>query len=234
MSYAEFSYNNSYQESLKMAPFEMLYGRRCRTPLIWSEAGEQKVFGPDILQEAEKQVRMVRENLRLAQSRQKSYADQRRRELSFKVGNFVYLKVSPMRGLHHFKVRGKITPRFIGPFKILEKRGEVACQLELTSQLSDVHDLFHVSQLKKYMRVPEEQLPMEDLDAKEGISYQEHPIKILETSERITRNKKIKMCKVQWTYQTEEEATWEREEELKVEFSSFFFNLSESRGQDSF
>jgi hypothetical protein len=234
MSYAEFSYNNSYQESLKMAPFEMLYGRRCRTPLIWSEAGEQKVFGPDILQEAEKQVRMVRENLRLAQSRQKSYADQRRRELSFKVGNFVYLKVSPMRGLHHFKVRGKITPRFIGPFKILEKRGEVACQLELTSQLSDVHDLFHVSQLKKYMRVPEEQLPMEDLDAKEGISYQEHPIKILETSERITRNKKIKMCKVQWTYQTEEEATWEREEELKVEFSSFFFNPSESRGQDSF
>jgi hypothetical protein len=126
LSYVEFSYNNSFQESLKMAPFEMLYGRRCRTPLFWSEAGERKVFGPDILQEAEKQVRMVRENLRVAQSRQKSHANHRIRELSFEVGDFVYLKVSLMRDLRHFKVRGKLTPRFIGPFKILKKRGEVA------------------------------------------------------------------------------------------------------------
>jgi hypothetical protein len=93
--------------------------------LFWNEAGEQKVFGPDILEEAEKQVRMVRENLRVTQLRQKSYIDHRRRELSFQVGDFVYLKVSPMRGLCRFKVRGKLTPRFIGPFKILEKRGEV-------------------------------------------------------------------------------------------------------------
>jgi hypothetical protein len=107
------------------------------------------VFGPDILQEAEKQVRVVRENLRVAQSRQKSYADHRRRGLSFEVGDFVYLKVSPMRGLHCFKVRGKLTLRFIGPFKILEKRGEVAYQLELPPQLFDVHDVFHISQLKK-------------------------------------------------------------------------------------
>jgi hypothetical protein len=99
-----------------MAPFEMLYGRRCQTPLFWSETGERKVFGPDILQEVGKQVSMVRENLRVAQSRQKSYADHRRRELRFKVGDFVYLKVSPMRGLRRFKVRGKLTPRFIGPF----------------------------------------------------------------------------------------------------------------------
>jgi hypothetical protein len=126
LPYAEFSYNNSYQESLKMALFEMLYGRRCRTPLFWSEAGERKVFGPDILQEAEKQVRMVRVNLRVVQSRQKSYSDHRRRELSFEVGDFVYLKVTPMRGLCRFKVRYKLAPRFIGPFKILEKRGEVA------------------------------------------------------------------------------------------------------------
>jgi hypothetical protein len=119
--YAEFSYNNSYQESLKMAPFEMLYGHRCRTPLFWNETGEWKIFGPNILQEAEKQVRMVRENLRVAQSRQKSYADHRRREPNFEVGDFIYLKVSPMRGLHRFKVRGKLAPRFIGPFMILER-----------------------------------------------------------------------------------------------------------------
>jgi hypothetical protein len=114
LPYAEFSYDNSYQESLKMAMFEMLYGRRCRTPLFQSEARERKVFGPDILEEAEKQVRMVRENLRVAQSRQKSYTDHRRRELSFEVGDFVYLKVSPMSGLRRFKVRGKLAPRFIG------------------------------------------------------------------------------------------------------------------------
>jgi hypothetical protein len=141
-----------------MPPFEMLYGHRCRTPLFWIEVGEQKVFGPDMLQEAEKQVRMVRENLRVAQSRQKSYVDRRRRELSFEVGDFMYLKVSPMRGLCCFKVLGKLAPRFIGPFKILEKRGEVAYQLELPPQLSDVHDVFHVSQLKKCLCVPEEQL----------------------------------------------------------------------------
>jgi hypothetical protein len=129
------------------------------------------VFGPNILQDAEKQVRTVRENLRVAQSRQKSYADHRRRELSFKVGDFIYLKVSPMRGLRHFKVRGKLTPRFIGPFKILKKRGEIAYQLKLPPQLSDVHDVFHVSQLKKCLRVPKEQLPIEDLDAREDLSY---------------------------------------------------------------
>jgi hypothetical protein len=104
LSYAEFSYNNSYQESLKMTPFEMLYGCRCRTPLFWSEAGERKIFRSNILQEAEKQVRMVRENMRVAQSRQKSYADYKRRELSFEIGDFVYLKVSPMRDLRRFKV----------------------------------------------------------------------------------------------------------------------------------
>jgi hypothetical protein len=202
--------------------------------LFWNETGEWKVSGPDILEEAEKQVRMVKENLRVAQSRQKSYADHIRRELSFEVGDFVYLKVSPMRGLRRFKVRGKLATRIIGPFKILEKRGEVAYQLELPPQLSDVHDVFHVSQLKKCLRVPEEQIPTEDLDAMEDLSYQEHPVRILETSERVTRNKKIKMCKVQWGHQTEHEATWEREEELKVEFPSLFFDPSKSRERDSF
>jgi hypothetical protein len=124
-----------------------------------------------ILQEAEKQVRMVRDNLRVTQSRQKSYPDYRRRELSFEVGDFVYLKVSPMKGLRHFKGRGKLIPRFIGPFKILEKTGEVTYPLELPPQLSNVLDVFHVSQLIKCLCVPEEQIPMEDLDAKEDLSY---------------------------------------------------------------
>jgi hypothetical protein len=148
-SVCEFSYNNSYQENIKMTPFEFLYGRKCRTPLFWNEPGENQIFGPDILREAKKQVQMVRENLKLAQSRQKSYADNRRRELRFQIVDFVYLKLSPMRGLHRFKIRGKLAPRYIRPFKILEQRGEVAYQLELPPQLSDVHDVFHVSQLRK-------------------------------------------------------------------------------------
>jgi hypothetical protein len=139
-----------------------------------------------------------------------------------------------MRGLHRFMVRGKLAPRFIRPFKIREKRGEVAYQLELPPQLSDVHDVFYVSQLKKCLCVPEEQIPMEDLDAKEDLSYQEYPVRIQETSERVTQNKRIKMCKVQWSHHTEEEATSEREEELKVEFLNFFSDPSESRGRDSF
>jgi hypothetical protein len=139
-----------------------------------------------------------------------------------------------MRGFCHFKVQGNLAPRFIGPFKILEKRGEVAYQLELSPQLSDMHDVFHVSQLMKCLCVPVEQLPMEDLDAKEDLSYQENPVKILETSERVTRNKGIKMCKVQWSHHTEEEATWERKEELKTKFPSFFSDPFESQGRDSF
>jgi hypothetical protein len=116
-----------------------------------------------------------------------------------------------MRGLRRFKVWGKLATRFIGPFKITEKRGEVAYQLKLPPQLLDVHNVFHVSQLKKCLRVPEEQIPMQELDASKDLSYQEYPVMILETSERVTRNKRIKMCKVQWSHHTEEEATWERE-----------------------
>jgi hypothetical protein len=100
--------------------------------------------------------------------------------------------------------------------------------------LFDVHDVFHVSQLKKCLHVPEEQIPMEDLDAKEDLSYQEYPLRILETSERVMRNTKIKMCMVQWSHHTKDEATWEREEELKAEFPSFFSDMPESRGRDSF
>jgi hypothetical protein len=133
-----------------------------------------------------------------------------------------------MIGLHRFKVRGKLTPRLIGPFKILEKRGEVVYQLELPLQLSDMHDVFYVSQLKKCLRVPEKQIPMEDLDAKEDLSYEEYLVKILETSERVTRNKNIKIRKVQWSHHTEEESTWERQEELKAEFPCFFSDPSQS------
>jgi hypothetical protein len=108
---------------IKMAPYEVLYGCQCRTPLFWSQAGESQVFGPKVLKDAEKQVQMVRESLKVAQTRQKSYADKRRRDLSFEVGDFLYHKVSPMRGTRRFKVKGKLAPRYVGPFKIIDCKG---------------------------------------------------------------------------------------------------------------
>jgi hypothetical protein len=126
---------------------------------------------------------MVRESLKVAQTRQKSYADKRRRDLSFEIGDLVYLKVSPTRGTRRFKVKGKLAPRYVGPFKIIDRKGEVTYQLELPPQLSDVHDVFHVSQFKKYLRVPKEQLPMEELDLGGDLTYSERPVKVLNTVE---------------------------------------------------
>jgi hypothetical protein len=131
-----------------------------------------------------------------------------------------------MRGTHRFKVKGKLAPRYVGPFKIVDRKGEVAYQLELPPQLSDVHDVFHVSQLKKCLRVPEEQLPMKELDLGGDLTYSERPVKILDIAERVTRNKVIKMCKVQWSNHTEDEATWEHEEELRADYLELFPSAS--------
>jgi hypothetical protein len=146
------------------------------------------------------------ENLRTAQSRQKSYAHTWRRQLEFKEGDHVYLKVSLIRGMRRFKVKGKLSPRIIGPFKIHMRVGEVAYKLELLDHLANVHDVFHVSQLKKCLRVPEEQLPMEDLSVQDDLTYTEYPIKILDTLTHVIRSKVIEMCKVQWSHHGEGEA----------------------------
>jgi hypothetical protein len=143
--WAEFSYNNSYQESLKMAPFEVLYGRRCRTPLNWIEPGEKAIFRPNLVEEAKATVRRIQGNLMAARSRKESYANKRRRPLEFAVGDHVYLKVSPMKGVKRFGTKGKLAPCYIGPFPILEKCGSMAYKLELSPSLAGVHDIFHVS-----------------------------------------------------------------------------------------
>jgi len=155
---AEFSYNNSYQESIKIAPFEALYGRKCRTPLNWVEAGERRYYGIDFVPEAEKKVRTIQEHMKAAQSRQKSYADIRRRPLMFEVGDYVYLKVSPIKGTQRFGAKRKLAPRYVGPYKIRERRGEVAYKLQLPESMSSIFSIFHVSQLKKCLRVPEERV----------------------------------------------------------------------------
>ncbi|WVZ52959.1 hypothetical protein U9M48_003957 [Paspalum notatum var. saurae] len=137
--------------------------------------------------------------------------------------DFVYLKVSPMKGIGRFNMKGKLAPRYISPFKIVERKGEVAYKLELPSNLSGIHD--------KCLRVPEEQAPLEGLDVQEDLTYTQHPVKILETSKRVTRNRRVKMCRVQWKHHSEDEATWEREEELRATYPGLFAShLRESRG----
>jgi hypothetical protein len=130
--------------------------------------------------------------------------------------------MSPLRGMRRFKVKGKLSPHFIGPFRVFRQVGEMAYQLELPDNLSDVHNVFHMSQLKKCLCVPEEQLPMEEHNVQGDLTYMEYPIKILDSLTRVTRNKVIKMCKVQWSHHGEDEATWERGKELHIDFPHLF------------
>jgi hypothetical protein len=238
LPYAEFSYNNSYQSSIEMVPFEALYGKKCTTPLLWSGVGERSFFGPDIIEEAEEKVRLIKDRLKIAQSRQKIYADNKRREVTYEAGDRAYLRVSPLRGVKRFGIKGKLAPRFIGPFKVISHKGEVAYELELPAILSAMHNVFHVSQLKKcHPEMAEtplnDTIPPKEVKLESDLTYEEKPIKILETAERNTRTKTIKFCKVQWDHHTEEEATWEREETLREDHPHLFASHSEARGQAS-
>ena len=180
----KFAYNNSYQSSIKMAPYEALYGKRCRSPICWEEIGERKYLGPDLVQQAEEKLRIIREHLKAAQSRQKTQADKKRREVEFKAGDFVYLKVSPKKGTRHFGLRGKLSPRYVGPFQIINKVGAVAYRLELPPNLLGIHNVFHVSTLKKCEFPPKTvELPLTELQL--DLSYEEHPIKILDVKDRV-------------------------------------------------
>ncbi|GJR07043.1 putative nucleotidyltransferase, ribonuclease H [Tanacetum coccineum] len=150
----EFAYNNSWHASIKCAPFEMLYGRKCRAPICWDQVGERILEGPEMIEVTNEKVAVAREKLKEAQTRQKSYADRHRRALEFQPGEHVFLKVSPTRGVRRFGIKGKLSPRFIGPFEILDRVGEVSYRLALPPQLSHVHNVFHVSLLRGYKYHP--------------------------------------------------------------------------------
>jgi ribosomal protein S6 len=221
LPWAEFFYNNSYQESMKMAQFEVLYGRRCRTPLNWIEPREKVIFRPDIIEEAEMIVRRVQENLKATKSRQETYANKRRRPLAFEVGDHVYLRVSPMKGVKRFGVKGKLAPRYIGPFPILEKCGTIAYKPDLSPSLAGVYDIFHMSQLKKCLKVPMDIVLSEVTPLEADLSYPENPIKILDQKDQVTRHKTIKFFKIHWSNHSEEEATWESEDFLHSRHMDF-------------
>ena len=150
----EFAYNNSYQASIQMPPYEALYGSPYRSPICWTEVGESSIIGLDLIRDTSEKVSLMPQLLLTAQSRQKNYADVRRRPLEFEVGDHVFLKVMPKRGAVRFGKRGKLSPRFIGPFEILERVGTVAYRLALPPSMLGVHKVFHVSVLRRYTSYP--------------------------------------------------------------------------------
>ncbi|KAK8538928.1 hypothetical protein V6N12_034632 [Hibiscus sabdariffa] len=181
----EFSYNNSYQASIRMAPYEALYGRKCRTPICWTELYDRNILGPDLIQQTEK-------------------------------------IVSPWKKVLRFGQKGKLSPRFIGPYRILERVGLVAYRLELPPQLSRIHNVFHVSMLRQYRPNPRHIIQVQDVELRPNLSYDEEPVQILDQDERILRNRRIPMVKVQWSNQSPSEATWEIEESMREQFPHLF------------
>ncbi|KAL0556775.1 hypothetical protein IC582_005291 [Cucumis melo] len=218
----EFAYNNSYQATIGMAPFEALYGKCCRSPVCWDEVGEQRLMGPELVQSTNEAIQKIRSRMHTAQSRQKSYADVRRKDLEFEVGDKVFLKVAPMRGVLRFERRGKLSPRFVGPFEILERIGPVAYRLALPPSLSTVHDVFHVSMLRKYVPDPSHVVDYEPLEIDENLSYVEQPVEVLAREVKTLRNKEIPLVKVLWRNHRLEEATWEREDDMRSRYPELF------------
>ncbi|TYJ96909.1 pol protein [Cucumis melo var. makuwa] len=188
----EFAYNNSFQATIGMAPFEALYDKCCRSLVCWGE------------------------------SRQKSYADVRWRDLEFDVGDNVFLKVAPMKGVVRFERRGKLSPRFVGSFEILERIGPVAYRLALPPSLSVVHDMFHVSMLRKYVLDPSHVVDYEPLEIDENLSYTKQPVEVLAREVKMLRNREIPLVKVLWPNHRVEEATWEREDDMRSRYPDLF------------
>ncbi|KAH0652759.1 hypothetical protein KY289_030437 [Solanum tuberosum] len=218
----EFAYNNYYHSSIAMAPFEALYGRRCRSPVGWFEVGEIALVGPELVYEAIEKVRLITERLRMAQSWQKSYADVRRSDLQFEVNDWVYVKISPMKGVMRFGKKGKLSPRYVGPYKILRRIGKVAYELDLPKELAPVHPVFHVSMLKKCIDDSVSIIPLEGLPVDENLFYEEVPVEILDRQVKKLRNKEVASVKVLWRNQLVEGATWEAKADMKSRYPNLF------------
>nr|GFA37676.1 retrotransposon protein, putative, Ty3-gypsy subclass [Tanacetum cinerariifolium] len=192
----EFACNNSWHASIKCAPFEMLYGRKCRAPICWDQVGERVFEGPEMIEVTNKKVAVAKEKLKEACTRQKSYADKHHRSLEFQLGDRVFLKVSPARGVRRFGIKGKLSPHFIGPFEILDHVGEVSYRLGLPPQLSHVHNVFHVSLLRGYKYHPLLVISYPLDQIRVDLSYVKEPEAILDCQARVMRNKTIPFVKI--------------------------------------
>ncbi|RVW15570.1 Transposon Ty3-G Gag-Pol polyprotein [Vitis vinifera] len=228
----EFAYNNSFQSSIGMAPFEALYGRRCRSPVCWDDVGENKLLGPELVQLTVKKVSLIKKRLKATQSRQKSYDDNHKRDLEFEVGDHVFLKVSLMKSLMRFGRKGKLNPRFVGPFEVLERVGTLAYKVALPPSLSKIHNVFHVSTLRKYIYDPSHVVELEPIQISEDLTYEEVPIQIVDVMDKVLRHAVVKLVKVQWSNHSIREATWELEEEMREKHPQLFQDSGMSRLED--
>ena len=183
-----------------MAPFEALYGRPCRSPLCWTKVGESSITGPDLIRDTSEKVSLIRQRLLMAQSRQKSYADVRRRLLEFEVGDHVFLKVMPKRGVVRFGKRGKLSPRFIRPFEILERVDTIAYRLALSPSMTGVHEIFHVSMLRKYTPDPAHMVDWGQIEVDTVGTSEEGPVCILDSRDQVLRRKSVRLVRVLWRH----------------------------------
>ncbi|GJW62057.1 putative reverse transcriptase domain-containing protein [Tanacetum coccineum] len=224
----EFSYNNSYHASIKAAPFEALYGRKCRSPVCWTEVGEAQILGPELIQETTEKIIQIKQRMQAARDRQKSYADLKRKPMEFQVGDKVMLKVSPWKGVVRFGKRGKLNPRYVGPFKVLEKVGEVAYKLELPEELSRVHNTFHVSNLKKCHADEPLAVPLDGLHLDDKLHFVEEPLEIVGREVKRLKRSRIPLVKVRWNSKRGPEFTWEREDQFKKKYPHLFAKAAPS------
>ncbi|XP_070031885.1 uncharacterized protein [Nicotiana tomentosiformis] len=208
-----------------MAPFDALYCRRCRSPIGWFDPDEAKLYGTDLLKDALEKVKLIQERLRTAQSRHKSYTDQKTHALSFMVGKKVILKVSPMKVIARFGKKGMLSPRFIVPFEVLRWVGEVAYELVLPPSLSGVHTVFHVPMLRRYHADKSHVLDFNTVQLDESLGYEEEPVAIVDRQVRQLRSKKISAVTVQWMGQPVEEVTWEAKEDMRSIYPHLFGTL---------
>ncbi|GJQ97501.1 putative reverse transcriptase domain-containing protein [Tanacetum coccineum] len=222
----EFSYNNSYHSSVRCAPFEALYGRKCRSPIMWAEVGEGQLIGLELVQETTEKISQIKDRLKVARDRQKSYADKRRKPLEFSVGDYVLLKVSPWKGVVRFGKKGKLAPRFVGPFEIIEKVGPVAYRLDLPEESNGVYDTFHVSNLKKCLANPTLQVPLDEIRVDAKLNFMEEPVEILEKEFKKLKRNRIAFVKVWWNLKHGLEFTWEREDQMKLKYPQLFSDVS--------
>ena len=218
----EFAYNNHYHSSIGMAPYEALYGRKCRSPLYWDREGSEFIEGPDIVQLTMDKVDTIKSKLKAVQDRQKSYADQHRKEMEYQIGDKVFLKVSPWKGVLRFGNKGKLSPRYIGPYEILERVGPLAYRLALPPDLARIHNVFHVSMLRRYRSDPSHVLKDSEIQVSEDLTYVEEPVSIVDQKIKQLRNRAIPMVKVIWKNHGITEATWETEEKMRKNYPHLF------------
>ncbi|GKC88704.1 putative reverse transcriptase domain-containing protein, partial [Tanacetum coccineum] len=193
---AKFSYNNSYHSSIRCAPYEALYGRKCRSPVLWAEVRENRLISPEMVQETTDKVVIIKERLKVAKDRQKSYADNRRKPLEIEEGDRVLLKVSPWNGAVRFGKKGKLARRYVGPFEVLKRIGSVAYRLRFPQELNGVHDTFHVSNLKKCLADANLHVPLDEIKIDKILRFVEEPVEIIDREVKSLKRSKIPIVKV--------------------------------------